>query len=44
MTIRSPDGVHFAVGPDGAGPYLAPRVLNVLVEEGRQANVVAPRR
>jgi peptidoglycan/LPS O-acetylase OafA/YrhL len=41
VTIRSPDGVHFAVGPDGAGPYLAPRVLSVLVAEGRQASLAA---
>jgi peptidoglycan/LPS O-acetylase OafA/YrhL len=39
VTIRSPDGVHFAVGPNGAGPYLAPRILNVLVAEGRQASL-----
>ncbi|HEV3212680.1 MAG TPA: acyltransferase family protein [Acidimicrobiales bacterium] len=37
VTVRSPDGVHFAVGPSGAGPYLAPRILSVLVAEGRQA-------
>jgi peptidoglycan/LPS O-acetylase OafA/YrhL len=37
VTVRSPDGVHFAVGPDGAGPFLAPRILSVLLAEGRQA-------
>ncbi len=42
VTVRSPDGVHFAVGPNGAGPYLAPRILNVLVAEGRQASVAQP--
>jgi peptidoglycan/LPS O-acetylase OafA/YrhL len=41
VTIRSPDGVHFAVGPNGAGPYLAPRILSVLVAEGRQASVAS---
>jgi len=34
VTVRSPDGVHFA---RTAGPYLAPRVLSVLVAEGRLA-------
>jgi len=37
VTVRGPDGVHFAVGPDGAGPYLAPRIFPVLVAQGRLA-------
>jgi len=35
VTVRAPDGVHFALT---AGPYLAPRILSVLVAEGRQAS------
>jgi hypothetical protein len=44
VTVRSPDGVHFAVGPNGAGPYLAPRVYPVLVAQGRLAESGTARR
>jgi hypothetical protein len=44
VTVRSPDGVHFAVGPNGAGPYLAPRVYPVLVAQGRLAESGTTRR
>jgi peptidoglycan/LPS O-acetylase OafA/YrhL len=37
VTVRSPDGVHFAYGPNGAGPFLAPRILGLLLAEGRAA-------
>jgi hypothetical protein len=37
VTVRSPDGVHFAYGADGAGSYLAPRIYPVLVTQGRLA-------
>ena len=36
VTVRSPDGVHFA---RTAGSYLAGGILNVLLDEGRQAAV-----
>jgi peptidoglycan/LPS O-acetylase OafA/YrhL len=43
VTVRSPDGVHFAIGSGGAGPYLAPRVFPVLVTLGRLAEAGAQR-
>jgi SGNH domain (fused to AT3 domains) len=41
VTVRSPDGVHFALS---AGPFLAPRILSVLAAEGRLARAQAAAR
>jgi len=41
VTVRSPDGVHFALQ---SGPFLAPRVFPVLVTEGRLAEQTTAQR
>ncbi len=36
VTIRAPDGVHFA---GSSGSFLAPRIFSVLIADGRQAHL-----